>query len=68
MQNLGNLNNQYTLLSIKYSDTTGIAYSTRHNQNNNNYIIEFLNDEFPANEINILNILIMQIILTFYFL
>ena len=57
MQNLGNLNNQYTLLSIKYRDNTCIAYSTRHNQNNNNYIIEFRDNKIPANEINILNIL-----------
>ena len=57
MQNLGNLNNQYTLLSRKYIDSTCIGYSARHNQNNNNFIIEFRDNEIPANEINILNIL-----------
>ena len=57
MQNLGNLNNQYTLLSVKYGDPPIIAYTARHNQNNNNYIIEFRNNEISAIEINILNIL-----------
>ena len=57
MQNLGNLNNQYTLLSKKYGNDRVKAYSAIHNQNHNNYIIEFRDNEIPANEINILNIL-----------
>ena len=57
MQNLGNLNNQYTLLSKKYEHYRVKAYSAIHNQNHNTYIIEFRKNEIPANEINILNIL-----------
>ena len=57
MDYLGNLNNQYTLLSKKYGNDRVKAYSAIHNQNHNNYIIEFRDNEIPANEINILNIL-----------
>ena len=61
MQNLGNLDNQYTIL-LKYNyDPVRNQYLARHNQNHNYVVIEFLRNgdinNFPANEINILNIL-----------
>ena len=61
MQNLGNLDNQYTIL-LKYNYDPGRKqYLARHNQNHNYVVIEFLTNGdingFPANEINILNIL-----------
>ena len=61
MQNLGNLDNQYTIL-LKYNyDPVRNQYLARHNQNHNYVVIEFLRNgdinNFPANVINILNIL-----------
>ena len=61
MQNLGNLDNQYIIL-LKYNyDPVRNQYLARHNQNHNYVVIEFLRNgdinDFPANEINILNIL-----------
>ena len=61
MQNLGNLDNQYTIL-LKYNYDPGRKqYLARHNQNHNYVVIEFLRNgdinNFPANVINILNIL-----------
>ena len=61
MQNLGNLDNQYIIL-LKYNyDPVRNQYLARHNQNHNYVVIEFLRNgdinNFPANVINILNIL-----------
>ena len=61
MQNLGTLDDQYTILSLKYNTGSRRGYHARQNQNQNDYLIELpINndiDAFPANEINILNIL-----------
>ena len=58
MQNLGTLDNEYTILSIKSEDAPRIYYTARNNQNQNNYIIEIKTDpyfiNFPAQEINVL--------------
>ena len=60
MQNLGTLDNQYTLLSVKHQEKYGTYYYARHNETNINYIIDIKNTEnnennnnIPANEINI---------------
>ena len=61
MQNLGTLDDQYTILSLKYNTGFRRGYHARQNQNQNDYLIELpINNginAFPANEINILNIL-----------
>ena len=61
MQNLGTLDDQYTILSLKYNTGSRRGYHARQNQNQNDYLIELpINNNinaFPANEINILNIL-----------
>jgi len=61
MQNLGTLDDQYTILSLKYNTGFRRGYHARQNQNQNDYLIELpINNNinaFPANEINILNIL-----------
>ena len=65
MQNLGTLDNQYTIISLASDDIYRIYYAARGNQNQINYIIAIEgnnnddnnNNDFPANEINILNIL-----------
>ena len=58
-QNLGTIN-EYIIISKKHEDGTRISYLARHNETKTNYIMEFpRNDvpDFPANEINILNVL-----------
>ena len=64
MQNLGILDEQYTILSVRHSEFIRLYYNAKHNQTNVNYIIEIKrpgnnhelhHDNFPANEINILN-------------
>ena len=63
MQNLGILDNQYIILSIKSEESRRIYYVAKNIQTNTNYIIEIkrnngggnANDNFPANEVNILN-------------
>ena len=67
MQGIGTLNNnEYTILSVKHNEGDMISYLARHNQTQNLRIIVFKNDhrglmmgndDFPANEINVLNIL-----------
>ena len=60
MQNLGIINNEYTIISRKHQDSSRISYLAIHNQTKINYIIEFKTQNvlnFPANELNILNIL-----------
>ena len=62
MQNLGTLDNRYTLLRLILNDADRDYYTGRDNDNQNNYIIAIKvdnpvnnNNDFPANEINILN-------------
>jgi len=61
MQNLGTLDNQYIILSLKSYNGLRKKYHVRQNQNQNEFLIELPKDNninaFPANEINILNIL-----------
>ena len=65
MANLGTIDNRYVLLSVKLNDIQTTSYVARSNQDNNNYIIEIMNNgiqnpNFPANQVNILNILNQQ--------
>ena len=64
MQNLGTLDNRYTLLLLAFDNINRSYYIARDNQNQIQYIIAIKgnnpddnNNDFPANEINILNIL-----------
>ena len=61
MQNLETLDNQYIILSLKSNNGLREKYHVRQNQNQNEFFIELPIDDninaFPANEINILNIL-----------
>ena len=61
MQNLGTLDNQYIILPPKFYGRLRKKYHVRQNQNQNEFLIELPIDNninaFPANEINILNIL-----------
>ena len=61
MQNLGTLDNQYIILPPKLYGRLRKKYHVRQNQNQNEFLIELPIDNninaFPANEINILNIL-----------
>ncbi len=62
MQNLGTLDNRYTILRLISNDADRDYYAGRDNENQNNYIIAIKvnnpggnDNDFPANEINILN-------------
>ena len=59
--NLGNIDNQYTIRSIKHEDFNRTSCVARNNQTQIDYIIELskgpVNDNFPANELMIGNIL-----------
>ena len=57
MQNLGTIDNIYTILSIKSQEQLSDTYSVRNNETQLNYLIEVFKDNIPPNEINILNIL-----------
>ena len=63
MENLGTLDNQYNILAKKGSNAYRTMYSVRNNQTQVNYLIAIKkhinngNDNFPSNEINVLNIL-----------
>jgi len=66
MQNLGTLDDQYTILSKKAEESIRIYYVAKHNKTNTEYIIEIKNDKykfnnshdnFPDKDINILKIL-----------
>jgi serine/threonine protein kinase len=68
MQNLGILDNQYILISLKSEDAFNFYYAARDNQNQNDFIIEIRTNEInkdnnkkinniPANDFNILNTL-----------
>ena len=55
MQNLGTIDNTYTILEIKDNGLFSITYLARHNQTNVNYLIEVFRPNIPDNLINILN-------------
>ena len=64
MQNLGTLDNRYTIISLVLNNINRSYYTAKDNQNDIRYIIAIKennpndnNNDFPANEINILNIL-----------
>ena len=63
MQNLGILDDQYIILEKKSSGGYSKNYLARHNQTQDNYLIVIKkpdkngNDNFPLNEINVLNLL-----------
>ena len=61
LANLGNIDNQYTIRSIKHEDFNRTSCVARNNQTQIDYIIELskgpVNDNFPANELMIGNIL-----------
>ena len=64
MQNLGNLDNEYTILANLSTDYDRVYYLGIHNQTKVNYIIVIKKDNtndqdnnFSANEINVLNLL-----------
>ena len=62
MQNIGTLDNQYNILSFKERGFNRMYYTARNNQNQNFNLIgiatgENNNNNIPANEINVLNIL-----------
>ena len=65
MQNLGNLDNQFTILGLKNESSFINYYSARHDQTQINYIIEIPkeqdndnnNNNFHISDINILNII-----------
>ena len=54
MQNLGTIDNTYTILANKDEDSFSKTYLVRHNQTNINYLIEVFTNNIPANLINIL--------------
>ena len=74
MQNLGNLDNHYTLISLKFEDAYNFYY-VGQNQNHNDFIIEIPrseinndnddNNNIPTNDFNILNTLNNAIVLLF---
>ena len=55
MQNLGTIDNIYTILSIKENKGVTTIYSVRHNQTQALHLIEVFRDEIPPNLMNILN-------------
>ena len=61
MQGLGTIDNEFTILSIKHTDSERISYLAKHNQTQDLRIIEFkrgnLPENFPAQEIDVLNAL-----------
>ena len=65
MENLGTLDNRYTIIALINCDMNRNYYIARDNQNQFNFIIVIKrndnhddnNNDFQANEINILNIL-----------
>ena len=58
MQNLGTIDNTYTILSIKGSDGIFKTYSVRHNQTQALHLIDVYRNQIPANLMNIMNNLI----------
>ena len=58
MQNLGTIDNTYTILSIKNTEGPYATYRVRHNQTNNLHLIDVYRNQIPANLMNIMNNLI----------
>ena len=58
MQNLGTINNTYTILTLKKEENDFIIYSARHNQTQELHLIEVYQNPLPANLMNIMNNLI----------
>ena len=58
MENIGSIDNTYTILSIKAIEYRARTYSVRHNKTQALYLIEAFKDGIPANLINIMNYLI----------
>ena len=58
MQNLGTIDNTYTILSLKHNGGVFKTYSVRHNQTQVLYLIEVYQNNIPANLMNIMNNLI----------
>ena len=58
MQNLGTIDNTYTILSEKNIFGEIKTYSVRHNQTQVLYLIEVYQNQIPANLMNIMNNLI----------
>ena len=63
MENIGTLDNQYIILEEKSVGRSTINYLARHNQTQDDFFISIKkpdyngNDNYPTNEINVLNIL-----------
>ena len=58
MQNLGTIDNAYTILSVKIKGLDFMICSVRHNQTQALHLIEVYKNEIPANLMNIMNNLI----------
>ena len=57
-QNLGIIDNNYTILDLKEDERFYKIYSARHNQTQELHLIEIYEDDLPANLMNIINNLI----------
>ena len=58
MQNLGTIDNTYTILSLKHNGGVFKTFSVSHNQTQVLYLIEVYKNDIPANLMNIMNNLI----------
>ena len=59
MQNLGTIDNTYTILTLKKEENDFIIYSARHNQTQELHLIEVYQSPLPANLMDIMNNLIV---------
>ena len=58
MQNIGTIDNTYTIFAFKGIEGTYKIYSARHNQTQALHLIEVYRNAIPANLMNIMNNLI----------
>ena len=58
MQNLGTIDNTYTIQSEENTEDPYKTYRVRHNQTNNLHLIDVYRNQIPANLMNIMNNLI----------
>jgi len=58
MQNIGTIDNTYTIIAFKGIEGTYKIYSSRHNQTQALHLIEVYRNAIPANLMNIMNNLI----------